>query len=330
MQFIGCDVSKLSLDLAWFDSAAERWIDRANVPNQRTGWQALMRWIERHVGTERAEIAVVMEATAVYHLRAANYLSAQGFKVLVCNPGRAAEYTRSQNRLNKSDRLDARQLQRYAAGLQQRHWFTPDAPAVHCLKSQLALLDQCEKDLLRWHNRLEKASHQDAATTVLAAIRRQCRNLTRECARVQQSIDALIQRDPGLRRNQQLMSSITGIGAKTSQRLLPLVNPERFESARQLAAYLGLTPCHRSSGTSLHAAGRLSGRGNPFLRAKLYMPAVTAKRHNPELRAFYQRLRAKGKTEKQAITAVMRKLVHTCYGVVKHQTPYEPNGAALT
>lgn len=330
MQFIGCDVAKLTLDLAWYDRTAKRWSMAERIPNDKAGWQALIRWVEDLLSADRAEVCVVMEATAVYHLQLANYLSLQGVKVLVCNPGRAAEYGRSQNRLNKSDRLDARSLQRYGAGLEQHHWFQPDTPQVRRLKSWLALLDQLDKDRRRWQNRLEKATYQDAAVAALRAIKRQLANLQREQDRTQQAIDELIQSDTELRHNQQLLATIKGIGVKTGQRLLPLVQRGRFASARQLAAFLGLTPCHKSSGTSLRSPGQLSGRGNAVLRSQLYMPALTAARYNPELRAFHGHLLARGKTQKQAITAVMRKLVHLCYGVVKNQTPYRENYAALS
>jgi transposase len=330
MHFIGCDVSKLTLDLAWQNPARNGWSMAERIPNELSGWQHLLRWAEHCLAVDRDEICVVMEATAVYHVRLARYLSRQGVKVLISNPGRAAEYGRSQNRLNKSDRLDARSLQRYGAGLEQPRWFQPEPPQLQQLEGLLSLLDQLDKDQLRWHNRLEKATYQDADVAVLRAIKRQLRNLQREAQRTQGAIDELIRGDAVLRRNQRLMCSIKGVSCKTSQRLLPLVHSGRFDSARQLAAFLGLTPCHATSGTSLQRPGQLSGRGDAVLRAKLYMPALSAAQHNPQLKAFYSTLRQRGKAPKQAITAVMRKLVHLCYGVVKNQTPYQENYAALS
>ena len=109
---------------------------------------------------------------------------------------------------------------------------------------------------------------------------------------------------------------------------MPLLHCGRFNSARELAAFLGLTPCHRQSGSSLKSRGRLSGRGNKNLRSKLYMPALSAIQHNPEMKAFYETLLKRGKTKKQAVVAVMRKLVHVCYGVINTQTPYIENYAA--
>lgn len=329
MHFIGCDVSKLTLDLAADKGDKQTRISFLKVSNQRSGWTEVMDWAESCCQADRSDICVVMEATGVYHLPVAAYLSSMGFKVQVCNPGRSADYARSQNRLNKSDKLDACSLQRYGSSLEKIHWFQPDSPQISQLKFLLSLLDQLDKDVLRWQNRLEKASFQDANAASIPACKRQLRNLKREQQRTQQSIDRLVRDDEQLRCNQRLMCSIKGIGLKTSQQLLPLLYGGRFESARQLAAFLGLTPCHKTSGTSLKKSGQLSGRGNAKLRSKLYMPAVSAIQWNPELRAFHDTLLARGKTEKQAITAIMRKLVHLCYGVVKNQTPYQENYAAL-
>lgn len=330
MHFIGCDVSKKTLDLGWYDEDKKAWGPALQVLNQPTGWHQLTSWAERCCRADRSQICVVMEATGVYHLPIASHLSSTGFKVVVCNPGRSADYARSQNRMNKSDRLDARSLQRYGSRLETVHWFQPDTAPIRRLKSLLDLLDQLDKDVLRWGNRLEKASFQNPHAVALPAIKRQLKNLGREQQRTQQAIDQLIRSDDKLHRNQKLMCSIKGVGVKTAQRLLPLVVGQRFESARQLAAFLGLTPCHKSSGTSLKSPGQLSGRGDARLRSKLYMPAVSASTHNKELSAFYNALLARGKTPKQAITAIMRKLVHLCYGVVKNQTPYMENYAPLS
>lgn len=330
MQYIGCDVSKMTLDLAWFDEDKRRWGGAPKVANHSSGWQDLMQWAEQCCRLERGEICVVMEATGVYHLPVAGHLSTMGFKVLVCNPGRSADYARSQNQLNKSDQLDARALQRYGSRLEKVHWFQPNTPQINQLKSLLGLLDQLDKDVIRWQNRGEKITYQYPGSMACQGIKRQLKNLCREQVRTQTAIDHLIQGDDELRRNHQLMCSINGVGAKTSQRLLPLVQGGRFKSARQLAAFLGLTPCHKTSGTSLRSPGQLSGRGDANLRSKLYMPALSACSKNPELSVFYNKLLARGKTKKQAITAVMRKLVHLCYGVVKNQTPYVENYAALS
>jgi len=328
MHFIGCDVSKATLDLAGFIPSIQRWTRPYKVNNNHRGWRRLLDWTEQHCQAPRDQIVVVMEATCVYHLKAAASLVAEGLRVIIANPGRSADYAKSQNRTNKSDGLDARDLQRYGAQLDKPHWYRPDIKEIRQLKILLARLCQLDKDLQREHNRLEKCDFLDDSELLRASLHKQLKLMTRERARVQRLVDQLIKEHDYLRRNQQLMCSIKGIGKVTSQWLLPLLSNRRFISARQVAAFLGLVPCHKQSGTTLHSRGQLSGRGNSNLRARLYMPAVTAITHNRELKTFYEVLLARGKTPKQALTAVMRKLVHLCYGVVKHQTPYQENYAA--
>ena len=86
----------------------------------------------------------------------------------------------------------------------------------------------------------------------------------------------------------------------------------------------GLIPTTYDSGTSVHKPSHLSKCGPPLLRANLYLAAVAAKQHNPDVRALYERLVARGKSKMAAIGAAMRKLLHICFGVIKHRTDYQP------
>lgn len=323
MHYIGCDVAKATLDVAWFDQASEQWIFREKISNSRSGWLSLVRWVRQCAQAEAPHIGIVMEATGVYHLGVAEYLCAAGLAVMVVNPGRAAEYARSQNQLNKNDRLDARSLQQYGSQLTNVHWYRPESREIQILKALLARLRQLGRDLRREQNRLEKCLCLPAASAVAGSIKRQIRTLSKEQHRTQQQIDQLIADHEVLDHTQQLLLTIIGIGPKSSQALLPLLAPKRFDSARQLAAFLGLTPVHKTSGTSLRKRGCLSGRGNAALRSQLYMPALAAKRCDPALRDFYNTLIQRGKSPKQALTAIMRKLVHVAYGVVKNDRPYQ-------
>lgn len=328
MHFIGNDVSKLTLDLAYFDQPNEAWSRDCKLGNNPKGWNTLIQWAEKQTQAPREDICIVMEATGVYHLKAAAYLSREGLNVIIVNPQLASQYAKSQNQQNKSDKLDARSLQEYGSQLKKYHLFIPDAPEISQLKALLSRIHQLSKDLRRERNRLEKCAFQEASSIAQASIKRSIKSNLSEQQRIQKQIDQLIKQHPVLKQNQKLLCSIKGIGKLTSQWLLPLLSTERFNNAREAAAFLGLVPCHKSSGTSLKTRGRLSGRGDADLRARMYMPAVCAITHDPAMKAFYQQLVAKGKPGKVALTAVMRKLVHVCYGVIKHQTPYIENYAA--
>jgi transposase len=328
MYCIGNDVSKKSLDLAFFDQQRKRWSKPCSRGNNAKGWDALIQWAEKQTQAPREDICIVMEATGVYHLKAAAHLSRKGLNVIIANPQLASQYAKSQNQQNKSDKLDARSLQEYGSQLKKYHLFTHDSPEISQLKALLSRTRQLGKDLQRERNRLEKCDFQEGSSWTRTSIERLIGFITSEQKLTQQQIDQLIKQNQVLRHNQKLLCSIKGIGKLTSQWLLPILSTQRFNNARETAAFLGLVPCHKSSGTSLKTRGRLSGRGDADLRARLYMPAVCAITYDPTMKAFYQQLVAKGKPSKVALTAVMRKLVHICYGVIKHQTPYLENYAA--
>lgn len=122
-----------------------------------------------------------------------------------------------------------------------------------------------------------------------------------------------------------LLTSIDGIGPNTAARLIAVLgNPADFRDARALAAYVGVVPALRQSGKRSPQRAPLTSVGNSKLRAKLYMPTLTAVRRNPWLRAFYERLLARGKPPKVALLAAMRKLLSAIYSVAKHRKPFEP------
>src|SRR5262249_8944053 len=137
-------------------------------------------------------------------------------------------------------------------------------------------------------------------------------------------IDDHIDRHPQLKADRELLESIPAIGAQTSRHMLSLLQARKFSCAEQSAAFLGLVPIERESGSSVRGRPRLSKAGPPRLRAILYMAAVVAVRHNPHVKALYERLLARGKTKMAALGAAMRKLVHLCFGVLKSRQPYSP------
>jgi transposase len=128
-----------------------------------------------------------------------------------------------------------------------------------------------------------------------------------------------------------LLVTIPGVGPQTAARILAEAGDlDRFDSAAQLASYAGLVPGLRHSGKSTPASAPLSSIGNARLRRGLYMPTLTAVRKNPWLRAFYERLVARGKPKKLALTAAARKLLHAVYSVAKHKRPFVPLLPAVT
>jgi Transposase IS116/IS110/IS902 family. len=149
--------------------------------------------------------------------------------------------------------------------------------------------------------------------------------LKQEIVRLQTAIDEHIDRHPGLKADRARLLSIPAVGEKTANRMLAVLKSRSFKSAEQAAAFLGLVPVEHQSGSSVQKRPRLSKNGDAKTRAVLYMAAIVATRYNPDIKALYERLCAKGKAKMAALGAAMRKLVHLCFGVLKHQQDYRQN-----
>lgn len=137
-------------------------------------------------------------------------------------------------------------------------------------------------------------------------------------------IEQHIDNEPQLKEDKQLLESIPGVGKVLSRYMMSLFQSRDFNSAAQMAAFVGTVPMEYQSGTSVNRRPRMSKAGSAKIRAKLYLPAVVATRYNPDAKALYERLLEKGKSKMSALGAVMRKLVHICFGVLKHQQCYSP------
>lgn len=139
---------------------------------------------------------------------------------------------------------------------------------------------------------------------------------------MQREIAQHIDNDPDLRDKRELLLSIPAVGERVAQNMTALLASHRFGSAEQLAAYLGLVPVDWQSGSSIKGRPRMSKAGPAHLRKLLYMPAIVAAKHNPHVRALYERLLLRGKSKMSALGAAMRKLAHLCFGVVRSGKPY--------
>ena len=214
-------------------------------------------------------------------------------------------------------------LARFGLREQPTLW-QPEAQEIRTLKALLARLDGIEKDLQREKNRQEKAMISLAPEAVMNSLNLMIDQLESEQKRLEKLIEEHINKHNNLKDNKALLESIPAVGKVIATRMLMVIASRQFDDAHQCAAYLGLVPVQHESGSSIKGRAKLSKAGNPIIRAKLYMAAVVAIRYNPDIKAQYERLTGKGKSKMSAIGAAMRKLVHICFGVLKHQIPYQP------
>lgn len=326
MYVVGCEVSKKRLDCALLLSSEPLKLRSKALVNHQPGCLALIEWACRQARCTVAQLHVVMEATGVYHEAAAYALTQAGVKVSVVNPARVREFARSLAVRTKTDASDSVILARYGASIKPPLW-QPPAPEIVELKALLSRLQAVETDLQREANRLEKAQISLTPQTVLDSLHKSLAFLRQEKAALEQRIDDHIEGHPQLKHDRGLLESIPAIGRKTARRMLCVLHSRGFRKASAVAAYLGLIPVRHESGSSVHRPPHLSKAGDASMRAALYMVAVVATRHNPDIRLHYERLRGNGKSKMSALCAAMRKLVHICFGVIKNQQLYQPRSA---
>jgi len=321
MNTIGIDVSKEKLDCALMREQDK--IKTKAVVNKLLGWQELLYWSLKNTGLAIAELHFVMEATGIYHEQLATFLYGAGAKVSVVNPAQVKFYAQGLGVRSKNDKKDSVVLARYGARENPALW-QPEAREIRTLKALLARFDGIEKDLQREKNRQEKAQISVAPDEVIHSLNLMIEQLETEQQRLKKLIEEHINRYDKLRENKALLESIPAVGNVIATRMLMVIGSRQFDDAHQCAAYLGLVPVQHESGSSVKGRAHLSKAGNPLIRAKLYMAAVVAIRYNPDIKAQYERLTSKGKSKMSALGAAMRKLVHICFGVLKHQQPYQP------
>lgn len=173
-------------------------------------------------------------------------------------------------------------------------------------------------DAVREENRLEKYQSTDTPADVISSCIRMAQLLRED----ERQVKAHIHASPDLKWDYALLTSIKSVGLQMGMHMLVVLRSHHFESADQAAAFLGVVPVEKRSGTSVRERSRMSKIGPPQLRAKLYMSALCGKIHNKRMRNIYEEMCLRGKPKMVAIGVLMRKLVHWCYGVLKTGAAY--------
>jgi transposase len=323
MFYLGMDVAKAKLDCCLLLDKVSNKRKTKVVANSKSGIAELLGWLARQ-NVSPAELHVAMEGTGVYHEQAAMVLADAGVTVYIANPAQVKDFGRGLGVRTKNDGVDSFVLARFCASgdTKKRPWMPP-SPQARLLQALLLRREAVARDLQRERNRQEKADATDTPERVRESIASSLEFLAKELARLQSDIDEFINKHDDFEADLNLLKSIPGVGPQVGSNMLSVMRARHFETAEELAAYLGLVPVERRSGTSVLSRPRLSKAGPARVRAVLYMASVAATRCNPHVRAIYERLIARGKTKMSALGAAMRKLVHLCFGVIKTQKPYQ-------
>lgn len=324
LEHVGIDVSKDKFDACWlrdFESFKKK---TKVLKNTKVGHEQLVDWLHTNIKAKPESVVITLEPTNVYHEVLVHVLYEAGFKVFLVNSGKAKKFAQSQNITHKTDKIDAFLLAKYGYSNQRelKLWH-PEPKHIRELSLLLKRLSALEKDLQREKNRKNASECGLSSERILASLNGIIEILESEIKALNKDIDAHIKQHPDLKKKKQLLETINGIGCVISREMTYLLSAKNFKNAKQVAAYLGLIPKLHDSGT-LKGRTTITKQGPARLRAKLYMPAITASTYNQDIKAQKTKLIAAGKTSKQLICAAMRKLVQICYGVVKSGKEYQP------
>jgi transposase len=308
--YVGIDVCKERLDV-YIHPVGLR-LEFANTPE---GIKRLKRSLKAH------EVAlVVMEATGKFHRAAHRSLHAGGFAVAVVNPLRSRLFAEAAGALAKTDRVDCRMLAILGESLEPGA-AAPPTELMETLQELVRCRDAAIAARTALLNQLGATTARPAATE----IQRQIRAAETAIENLGAEIERRIEADPHLTRRMAILTSIPGVGTATAVALIVGLAEIGSLSAKEAAMIVGLAPIAWDSGQS--SGPRHIKGGRPHVRRALYMAAVSAARFNPALKAFYDRLVAKGKKAKVALTAVMRKLVILANTLVRENRLWEPHHA---
>lgn len=305
-KYVGIDVSKGQLEVA-IGEKGEDWV----VGNDEQGIATL---VERLKAIQ--PVLVVLESTGGLEVPVMTQLDAASLPVSLVNPGRVREFAKSVGLLAKTDRLDAHLLAHFAEAVKPQPTHLPDEQ-IQQLAGLVTRRRQLLEMLVAEQNRLHSVR-----LSLRGKLEDHIRWLTAALADLDQEIQGIIRQSDLLQGKAELMQSVPGVGPVTSCTLLAELSELGQLDRKKIAALVGVAPFNDDSGH--HRGKRRVKGGRSSVRKVLYMAALSATKHNPVLRAFYQAMLKRGKEKKVALTACIRKLLTFLNAIVRDAVPWKP------
>lgn len=307
--FVGIDISK-----AWLDIALYEHEDTFRSANDDTGIAKLVKRMQ-----ELQPALIVLEPTGGFEMLVVAELTHAGLPVVVVNAKRIRDFARATGRLAKTDKLDAKVLAHFAAAIR---------PAVRSLRSEEE--EQLTALLTRRRQVLEMLTvEKNRLVTVRAKMRANIKAhiewLSNSLKDLDEEIEDFIENTPLWKEKDALLQSVPGVGPVTSATLLGMLPELGMLNRQEIAALVGVAPVNKDSGKKRGKRRVYGGRAD--VRSVLYMTALAAKKFNPVIRAFYERLIKQGKEKKVALTACMRKLLVILNAMMRMNQPWQSKAA---
>jgi transposase len=310
-EIYGIDISKSVFDVYSIKDGHRQF------NNEEKGFRSLVKKLPKNA-------LVVMEATGYYHYRLAQFLHKKGVAVSVVNPLSVKRFIQMKLAKVKTDKSDAKAICEYGMMNALPKYTALTEVQAECLQL-FRLLDNYLKHRTSTKNKLKGEEALGIPSRfVYRSLKRDLKHLNSEVTALESRLLELVKQDQ--QHQLTLLKSIPGMGVKTALFLIVVTDGfKKFENAKQLCSYVGITPTIRESGSSVRGRSRISKVGNKKLRNLLFLCAFSACKHNKACREIYERIVAKGKSKKLALIAVANKLLKQAFAIAKSGLPYDEN-----
>lgn len=324
-QAVGIDVSMDSLDVryGYIDfNQISTFTQSKSFNNNPAGHKLFLKWTLKNKLSDSLPLVFVMEVTGTYHENLAHFLYENNQQLAVVLPNKIRNFAKSLEAKSKTDPIDSAAITRFALERKQTLW-TPPNPKIKAIRDLVREYHSLKTMATEIKNQIH--AKENAFSVNKDTIKRKAKLIAfidKQTEAISKEISALIKSIPGLNDKTNKLQTIKGVGFITIVTILAETNCfENVDSAKQLASYAGLDVVFNDSGKRKGKTS-ISKKGNKFIRKAIFMPALSASRHNLHLKELYKRLVDKGKNKKAALIAVARKLLLLIYAVWKNDAIY--------
>ncbi len=314
---IGIDVSMETLDVALYDGKSFK---SGRYENSERGFAEIEK---EFIGCYGSNSLISMEATGIYHLKAAVYFHDRGYTVSVINPLIIKRYSQMRMLRAKTDSVDARIIAEYGFNERPCYFLRKDNKKERIIQL-LRVIDGLHMMQSENRNRLHALERvPEADETALSIYREIGKTLQARKHEAEQRIHEILEESYSVEYKR--LKAIPGVGERLSSLVIGFFGEfENFDNAKQLSSFIGLNPSLMQSGVSLNGRGNISKKGNRYMRKIFYMASLSASIYNEACKELYERLIMKGKSKRVALVAVANKLARQIFAVVKYKRIYDP------
>lgn len=327
-QIVGIDVSMDTIEVRFgtTDTNQDQLISNSTTfKNSSPGFKKLIQWTNKNIISKDIPLFFVMEATGVYYENLAYFLYSNKYNVAVILPNKISNYAKSLQSKSKTDSIDAASITSFGLERKLNLW-KPPSLIIKTIKALCREYYSIKTNITEIKNQLHAKNHSHKPDKLTIARKSKLiKLLDKQSNEVINQIDTTLQKDKELYEKIQRIIKIKGLGFISVVTAVAETNAfELITNQKQLTSYAGLDVVFNDSGIKKGKTS-ISKKGNKFLRIAVFMPALSASRHNHKMKELYKRLLSKGKNKKLALIAVARKLLGLIYTLWKNNTEYIPN-----